>query len=184
MGVICMAADIKKIKKGIKEAEDIAAGITGILAAVALLEPLTKEVVKKVDERKDFVDIPPLYSKNIPIKLERATVLLEDRGLKVESVAVQEANIKFKDCLDQQVVWSKPKHKQKVKPGTLVFLRYVTSEIIKRSQELFEELERQKIETKQANAIKRAEQKEKIKKKIGDTVINVKQNINSIRRRS
>jgi hypothetical protein len=172
-------ADIKRIKKGLKDAEDIANALVVVSTALAIFEPVinaaAKTVKEKVKERKDLVDIPELYSRGLPIKLERAIILLEECKLKVEPVAIRDANIKYKDCFDLQIVGSKPKHKQKVKPGTLVFLKYVTSEVIEESQKLFDKSEKYKAEVRLEKANKRLEQKEKNKKMVDDVITNIQQ---------
>lgn len=172
-------ADVKKLKKGLKEAGDIANALVVVTSALSILQPavntVSKIVKEKVEERKDLVDIPELYSRDFPINLERAIVLLKECNLKVEPVAIRAAHVKYKDCIDFQIVGSKPKHKQKVKPGTLVFLKYVTPEIIEESQKLFEESEKHKAEVKLEKANKRFEQKEKNKKIIDGAITNIQQ---------
>jgi hypothetical protein len=164
--------DGKKIKRGLKEAGDIAGALTVVVSGLAVLKPVVDAAVEKgkeiLEERKALVDIPELYSKGFPIKLDRAIEELEESNLKAEPIAVSvnDANQKYKDCFDLQIVGSKPKAKQKVKPGTLVFLKYVTSEVIEKSQKLFDESEKRKAEEKRERVNKRAEQKEKYKKTV------------------
>jgi len=159
-------ADIKKIKRGLKEAGDIANALVVVGSAFASLEPVitvaAKTVKEKFEERKDLINIPELYSRGFPIKLERGIILLKECNLKVEPVAVRDANVKYKDCFDLQIIGSKPKHKQKVKPGTIVFLKYVTSEVIEESKKLFLE-----------KTNKRSEQKEKNKRIVDGVITNV-----------
>lgn len=167
------------IKKRLKDAGDIANTIAVVGSALTILQPavsaVAKTVKEKADERKEFVDIPELYSKGLPIKLDRAKLLLEDCGLKVEPVEVRDVNVQYKDCFDLQVVGSKPKHKQKVKPGTLVYLKYVTSNIIEESRKLFDESEKRKTEVKLEKINKQLEQKEKTKKMVNDVMTSIQQ---------
>lgn len=158
--------DIKKIKQASKDIDDIAKALVVVGTAFVSLEPVINTVAKtvkeKFEERKDLINIPELYSRDFPIKLERGIILLKECNLKVEPVAVRDANIKYKDCFDLQIIGSKPKHKQKVKPGTIVFLKYVTSEVIEESKKLFLE-----------KTNKRSEQKEKNKRIVDGVITNV-----------
>lgn len=168
-----------KIIKGLAGVNNIVSAITVLGVALEVAQPaidaISKPVKEMVEERKALVDIPDLYSKGYPIKLDRAKLLLEDRGLKVEPVSITDASIKYKDCFDLQVVDSKPKHKQKVKPGTLVYLKHVTSGIIEESKKLFDESEKHKAELKQKKTNNRLEQKEKTKQIVNGVVINIQQ---------
>lgn len=157
---------LKKIKQASKDIDDIAKALVVVGTAFVSLEPVINTVAKtvkeKFEERKDLINIPELYSRDFPIKLERGIILLKECNLKVEPVAVRDANIKYKDCFDLQIIGSKPKHKQKVKPGTIVFLKYVTSEVIEESKKLFLE-----------KTNKRSEQKEKNKRIVDGVITNV-----------
>lgn len=133
----------------------------------------TKAYAIKAEQRKALVEMPEIYSSDYRLKLEDAKRWLEEDGLKPEAIIVQ-PDIAYKDCSDLEVVASNYKLKQKVKPGTRIILRYVTSEVIEASQKLFEESERQKAEVKQ----KKAEQTIKNKQNVDKAVANVQQGFN------
>lgn len=65
-----------------------------------------------------------------------------------------------KTCFDRQVVGTVPKQGQKVNPGSIVYLKYVTGEIIEKSKQLHNAAEMKKAEAKKSKS-KRAKNKEK-----------------------
>lgn len=68
--------------------------------------------------------------------MEQAEELLTERGLKVSKskLRMKEADPKYRDYEDTQVIDSNPKQGVKVKIGTTVCLRYITAEVIEESQ--------------------------------------------------
>ena len=163
---------------GLNKVGDAATAVAAIGAALAVLKPLVEPIADKIVEaakdRKQYVEIPYLYSKEISLTLERAKALLEDSGLRVEPIQIREADAKYKDCFDMQVVGSNPGHKRRVKPGTLVYLKYVTGEIAEKSKLIFEESEKQKLEIKEDRERKRLEQKDKKRQARNDAAIATK----------
>ncbi len=154
-----------------------ALGIIAIAGAVIGLAKPVIEIIddkrkERVEEQKDWVTIPELCSKRSPMKLDCAIDILEKLNLKVasNSVKLNNADIKYKDCFDLQIVRVETKHKKKVPPGTLVVLTYVTSEIIEESKKLFEESETHKAKVSLEKSKKRSEQKEKHKQLITNTI--------------
>lgn len=157
-----------------------AGGTLGVLAIVStvisiatpLIDIVDDKLKERAEERKDWVTIPELCSKTIPMKLDCTIDALEKLDLKVgySAIDLKNANSKYKDCFDLQIVWSDHKRKQKVKPGTLVLLKYVTSEIIEESQRLFDESEKQKAEAKCAKANKINVQQQKAKKIVNSSL--------------
>ena len=138
--------------------------IAGIVAAVAgIISAVTPIVNDAMEKRKDkvsgneLVSIPALYDKSFPLKMEQASELLTNYGLKAmpSMLTLREARVKYKDCFDGQVISSKPRSNQKVRPGTTVLIRYITQEVIDESRRLFDEAEKQKVAAKQERAVKR-----------------------------
>ena len=89
--------------------------------------------------------------KDVPIDLEQAVRMLEDCGLKssTSKLTIKEANPRYKDCFDSQVIGSNPKQGTVVKIGSTVCLRYIPDEVIIESQKIFDELQRNKKESKE-----------------------------------
>lgn len=120
-------------------------GVIGAIGAVGgLITAVTPLVEKAIDNAQNKptekidtkVIIPELYRKGFPIDLEQAEELLTERGLKVSKskLRMKEADPKYRDYEDMQVIDSNPKQGTKVKIGTTVCLRYITAEVIEESQ--------------------------------------------------
>lgn len=143
--------------------------ITTVAGAAVALAPVADKVADGVKTRlpqkpdkKEQVVIPALYDKGFPLELGQAIELLESFGLKVipSKLSLREANAKYRDYFDCQVVDSKPKQKQKITEGSPIIVKYITQDVIDESQRIFDEAERQASELKRIKADKRALQKE------------------------
>lgn len=155
--------------------------VVGVISAVAGLAtaatPLINNVIdnsKNVQSEKqeEKVKIPELYSKDFPIDLNEAQKLLEDCGLKsaTSKLTLKDADSRYKDCFVMQVISSNPKQGTMVKIGTTVYLKCITEDVIKKSQQMFDDAERVKKELKEKKALMKQERKEKIQKGITYTV--------------
>ena len=134
-----------------------------------------KAYAKKDEERELLVEVPEVISSDYHLKLDDAIRWLEEDGFRAEAVVVK-PDVSYKDCEDLEVVATNYELKKKVKPGTRIILRYVTSDVIEASQELFEESEKQKAEAMQ-NKTKQAKlNKEKREK----TVANVQKGVGNV----
>ena len=156
--------------------------IAGIVAAVAgIISAVTPIVNDAMEKRKDkvsgneLVSIPALYDKSFPLKMEQASELLTNYGLKAmpSMLTLREARVKYKDCFDGQVISSKPRSNQKVRPGTTVLIRYITQEVI-------DEAEKQKVAAKQERAVKRSEQMGRAKDAVVDVAGRAKSGVEKI----
>ena len=167
----------------LKDAADLVSDALGVKDLVQLGVYLTQQGIdagskaytKRAEERSALVEVPELYSNDYRLKLDDARRWLEEDGLKVEAVVVQ-PDIAFKDCSDFEVVATNYELKQKVKPGTRIIVKYVTSEVIEASQRLYDEIESQKIEDNQ----RKAEQAAKKKENFDKTVTNVQHGISGV----
>lgn len=128
------------------------------------------------------VIIPELYRKGFPIDLEQAEELLTERGLKVSKskLRMKEADPKYRDYEDTQVIDSNPKQGVKVKIGTTVCLRYITAEVIEESQKIFDDSVRIKQETKEQKAAEKQEKKERLKESVSETMDSAKSGLEKI----
>ena len=163
--------------------------IAGIVAAVAgIISAVTPIVNDAMEKRKvkvsgnELVSIPALYDKSFPLKMEQASELLTNYGLKAmpSMLTLREARVKYKDCFDGQVISSKPRSNQKVRPGTTVLIRYITQEVIDESRRLFDEAEKQKVAAKQERAVKRSEQMGRAKDAVVDVAGRAKSGVEKI----
>lgn len=127
--------------------------IEAIEALVTTATPLVEKVIdnaqnKSHEKLNGTVIIPELYREGFPLSLEQAEKLLEDCGLKTMRVELKltDADPKYKNCFDTQVLDSSPKQGTNVKVGSTVCLQYITEAVIAESKKMFEEAE-------QSNAI-------------------------------
>lgn len=165
-----MANEIKKNGVG----KGISGAVLG-LAASKILEPALEKAVNVVGDKIDSemknksnnkkVIIPDLYKKGFPLTKEQATDALVRSGLSVVPIelTLKDADIRYKDCIDNQVIDSNPKHRKRIDVGGVVYIKYVTHEVIVESQRMFAMLEMEKQEAREQKIIKTGERKEKIK---------------------
>lgn len=164
----------------------IAAGITVAASVLPLVKPTVDAVReytdKAIEEHKQLVSVPELYSSEYPLTVEQAVALLESCGLKATLVktSLADASIQYRQCFDSQVIKSKPKSKQKVERGTSVLVKYITQEVIDESQRMYEFAEKQKAELLYAKSMHHAEQKEKTKRVVTEAYNAVKRNLTKI----
>ncbi len=158
--------------------------VGGLITAVTpLVEKAIDNVQNKPTEKIDTkVIIPDLYRKGFPIDLEQAEELLTECGLKVSKskLRMKEADPKYRDYEDTQVIDSNPKQGTKVKIGTTVCLRYITAEIIEESQKIFDNDIRIKQKAKEQKVAEKQEQKEHFKKSVSETMDSAKSGLGKI----
>jgi len=134
-----------------------------------------KAYTKKAEERDSLVEVPELISSDYHLKLDDAIRWLEEDGFRTEAVVVK-PDVSYKDCEDLEVVATNYELKKKLKHGTRIILRYVTSDVIEASQKLFEESEKQKAKATQ----KKTKQAKINKKKREETVANVQKGVGNV----
>jgi len=128
----------------------------------------SKAYAKKSEERSALVEVPEMYSSDYRLKLDDAIRWLEEDGLRAEAVILQ-PDVAYKDCSDLEVVATNYKLGKKVKVGTRIILKYVTSDVIEASRKLFDDAESQKAEQAMRN-----------KENIDKTVANFQQGFGNV----
>ena len=93
---------------------------------------------------------------------------------------MKEADPKYRDYEDTQVIDSNPKQGTKVKIGTTVCLRYITAEVIEESQKIFDDDVRIKQEAKEQKAAEKQEKKERLKESVSETMDSAKSGLEKI----
>ena len=166
-------------------------GITGMIAAVGtvatVVTPLIEKAIDKAGKQSDEkvvekVKVPELYHKGFPIDLEQAVKLLDDCGLKCSKskMTVKEANPKYKDCFNLQVIDSNPKQGAMVKIGSTVCLKCISEEVVVESQKLFDEIERSRAEAKEKKEAERLERKERAKENVSEAMNKTRRGVEKI----
>ena len=120
-------------------------------------------------EKTNLVEVPELYDEDYRVKLDEAKRWLEEDGLRVESVVVQ-PRAEYRDYTDMEVISTNYSMKDKVKPGTRIIVKYITTEVIEESQRLYDESEQIKLEEEQQLADKKAAKVEKRQQNRENTV--------------
>ncbi len=129
----------------IKEAVKIATSMATIVGTVVTAAQPAKEALDERNEkRKDYVEIPTFYGKDFSVSLDKAQVMLEKIGLVSVSAEITKPSMKYKDEKKLVVIKTIPHAKKKVAPGSTVTISYLTESVIKESQKLFDEQEKQK----------------------------------------
>ncbi|MCD7777643.1 MAG: PASTA domain-containing protein [Clostridiales bacterium] len=159
-------------KKGIVAV--IGAAATAVSTAKPIVDAVTPVVGKtvgvvneKIEERKRLVTVPEVGDSKFPLSLEQATELINKNGLEVMSIAISvtDADKKYRNYINNQVVETKPKSGQKVEPGSSVLVKYITQEVIDESKHIYEESENQKAQKIQERLEKKAQKAQKAKER-------------------
>lgn len=155
-----------------KSSGNVGGTIGMIIGLVSAAAPIVTAALNKLPEKSDSVDIlvsvPDLYTKGFPLTLEQATEKLSSEGFGViaSKMVLSDAKAKYRDCIDKQIVDSRPKSREKVKPGTTVIIRYITQDVIDESKRLFVEYERNKAEIRAQKTASRQDKIDKIKSEV------------------
>lgn len=122
--------------------------------------------ISLVSKQKEFEIIPPLYTREESISLNRAVEILTRYGFQPEPVElyIRDAKLEYRDYFDTQVVDPRFMHPQKLKLGKPVILHYITQEVIDESQRLFDVYEKGKADAKRIKAEKSKRAKLSFKK--------------------
>lgn len=166
------------VAKVAKDIIAVASAISAVVAAVANAADIAKPTADAiVGEQISKVSVPEVCKKGFPVSLQQATEMLNKKGLQVIAVPVilRDADSKYKDCIDYQVVATNPSPRSKVLPNEVITVKYVTKEVIEASRRIFDEQQQKRADEYAAKENKRIERAEKlaaIQDKIGSGVKN------------
>lgn len=170
-------------KKSGKGSNDVLTSVVVPLVTTVAV-PIVSKVIDNTKniEPKELVEIPALYEKGFPLELAQAVELLESNGFRVtkSKLIKSDAHAKYRNCLDTQVIDSNPKQKKKVKPGTVICLRYITSEVIEESQKIYDAVESAKQEEQIKKQKIREERKNRNKEKFSKVTGTVKNSVQKV----
>lgn len=170
------------VVEGGKEVGKVLAKGAAVVVVPVVVEAAKKIINLLVSVEAEKVTIPSLYDKDFTLDIEQATEILNSLGLKAVPVKLRlsEADPKYRNCEDNQVVGSHPKHKRNFKKGEVVCVKYITTEVIAESKRIFEERERERVEEKERKIIADMERNEKRKQEIAIAAKNVKHKIQKV----
>ena len=137
-----------------------AIGAVGGIIFSNLIQPYIKEFVNAIVNKLDYqiknskdgkITIPDMCQPDFPLDVETVVSLLEDKKFITATVPLQlkDANSKYKDCINNQVVGTSPKQGKRVELESIIKVRYITQEVIDASIKIFEDEEKAKAEKKQ-----------------------------------
>lgn len=123
---------------------NIATTITGIVGTVSTMLTIGSDLFDKLTPADSKITVPDLYGKEFRLTKDEAEEVLRNLGLKpvLHKLLIQEADAKYKDCFDLQVIDSNPRSRQNVLVGSPVVITYITQDVIDESRRLFDELEK------------------------------------------
>lgn len=172
---------LSNLDKTLKNINKVANHATAISAVVGLVSTAAVFVIEMVDKREKKIDISAICSATgHPTTIGEAKEYLEKAEVKAVyiPIKVSEADPKYRDCFEFQVVDVTPS--SKIVRGNIPQVYYVTREVIDKSQQLFEEAERQRIMTELEKQVKQSERKEKATQVAADVFDTAKQGVKKI----
>ncbi|MCC8131938.1 MAG: hypothetical protein LIO72_09440 [Ruminococcus sp.] len=161
----------------VQAAAALATLVTGAVVGVyKLSKPLIDDVSERagmvMERRRSLVPIPDLCSADMIYSVGEAVDALSNCGLTSHLVEakMQEADVKYCECFDGQVILTVPHANKKVEPGTSVEVKYITRAVIDESKRILEEQERKREQLALEKSEKRAERSEKAKQVVSDAI--------------
>ncbi|MCD7822808.1 MAG: PASTA domain-containing protein [Oscillospiraceae bacterium] len=165
----------------------LATGIAGIVVGVyKLSKPVIDDVSDKagvvIEHRRSLIQIPDLCNAGMLYNVNEAVEVLNASGLRYHLVEtkIQEADVKFCDYFDGQVILTIPHANKKVEPGTSVEVKYITQEVIDESKRILAEQEQRKELLALEKSEKRAERSEKAKQMVSNAIETTKSGVAKI----
>lgn len=155
---------LNKLDKMLKNTDKIADHAQAIVAVAGLVSAAASVIIKIKENEKEKIDISAICGKTgHAMNVDEAKEYLQQIEVKASYVPIKtsEADPKYRDCFEFQVVDVTPS--TKISPNETPIVHYVTCKIIEKSQQLFDEAERQRMIDKEEKQLKRFERKEKIK---------------------
>ncbi len=155
-----------------KDIVTLTAAVGGLTAAGSGLIDLVRKgycLVKEFDGfkgiRRRKVRVPMIYADGYAITKMHAETMLKSAGLTSVLIPAQlkDANPKYKDYCEFQVIDSKPKANTKVDLETQILVKYITQEVINASKQLDEEQKALAIQAKLEEGLKSPLKIERIK---------------------
>lgn len=172
---------LNNLDKTLRAANKVANNAAAISAVVGLASAAITFVANMIDERnRDKIDISACDTKKHLKTTEEVKEYLEKVEVKAVyiPIKVSEADPKYRDCFEFQVVDITPSGK--IIRGDVPQVYYVTHEVIDKSRQLFEEAEQQRMTTKLEKQKKRYEQKEKAKQVASGMIGSMQESVKKI----
>lgn len=160
---------LNNLDKALKNVNKVANHASAIGAVAGLVSGAAMFVVELANKRERKIDISAICNKTgHPMSVEEAKEYLEKAEVKAMyiPIKVSEANIKYRDCFEFQVVDVKPS--VRITHGNIPQVYYVTREVIDESQGIYELSKKQKAEVRATKIARQTERKKKTQQLISD----------------
>lgn len=147
------------------------------------IQGIIKQLDNQIKNNNDGkIKIPNLCQPDFPLKVDVVVSLLEDKKFTTLTAPLQlsDANSKYKDCIDTQVVEIAPKQGKRVDIGEVIKIKYITQEVIEASIKIFQDEEKEKIEYREKKALEKLEHKERRKEKMSVIMDKAKETVGGI----
>ncbi len=156
-----------------------AIGAVGGIIFSNLIQPYIKDFVNAIVNKLDYqiknskdgkITIPDMCQPDFPLDVETVVSLLEEKKFITAIVPLQlkDANSKYKDCINNQVVGTSPKQGKRVELESIIKVRYITQDVIDASIKIFENEEKIKAELKKKKAIEKQERRDHRREKVSE----------------
>lgn len=137
------------------------------------VKTIAYKIADEIHNSKDgTITVPDLCRLDFPIDIDTVVSLLRQQGFKTATAELQlkDADKKYKDCIDNQAVEIIPRQGKKVKIGDLIRVRYITAEVINKSQKMFDDAEQELAKLKEEKMAKKLRRKERIKENVSEVI--------------
>lgn len=171
---------LNNLDKALKNINKVANHASAISAVVGLVSTAATFIVEMADKRERKIDISACSTTKHPMTIGEVKEYLEKAEVKAVYIPIKlsEADPKYRDCFEMQVVDITPSSKITLSDIPQVY--YVTREVIDKSQQLFKESEQQRMMTEIEKQKKQLERKEKTKQVVSDVADTVKRGVGKI----
>lgn len=169
--------NLDKILNGMAKIADHSKSIEIV---IGLLSAAITLVVKLDDKREKKLDISICGETEHPKTVDEVKECLEQVDVKAVYIPmkVSEADPRYRDCIESQVVDINPSNK--IARGDTLQVYYVTNEVIDKSRQLFEENEQQQMMAALKKQEKQFERKDKTKRAVSEIITSVKEGVMKI----
>lgn len=172
---------LNNLDKALKNINKVANHASAISAVVGLVSTAATFIVEMADKRERKIDISAICSTTgHPMTIGEAKEYLEKAEVKALAIPIKvsEADPKYRDCFEFQVVDITPSSKITLDDIPQVY--YVTYEVIDKSKQLFEEAENQRIMAELEKQKKQSQRKEKATQAVRDVFGAAKRGVKNI----
>ena len=157
--------DIVKVIKDANEIIGVGAAAIGLVGAAVAVAASVSNATKENRERKRIekankIEVPKLKGKKASISLDDHLATLKEIGLKPKKALIK-PDSKYRKYSDMEVIYTEPKGGKKVNPGSIIYVYYITENIIDKSKKLYEKEKQKQEQVKKALKLTKSKEKNK-----------------------